>query len=240
MCTNKEEYGSVVEVVSELCNVARNEYDLVLNLSKSIHQVKEVFSLALYKVATLPSAPVARRLVDMPSHFRTNYLDAIDEATVAMNALKKITKDVLEKYFNISDITSTETSEDAELTGIYKRMKYDKDSKCSGLGSTLGEIVKSKLQVVCDSYDKARLLLIREMQKCEELMETIVADAPCNEDEVLFTVRGELVTASRAALISTADRTYFDGLLNGGKWKSDVIGMRTITKEYSLYNIKCV
>jgi hypothetical protein len=56
-----------------------------------------------------------------------------------------------------------------------------------------------------------------------------MADAPCDEDEVLLTVRVELLTASRAALISTADRTYFDGLLNGGKCKSDVIGMLTIT-----------
>jgi hypothetical protein len=30
MSTNKEEYGSVEEAVSELCNVAMNEYDLVL------------------------------------------------------------------------------------------------------------------------------------------------------------------------------------------------------------------
>jgi hypothetical protein len=229
MRTTKGEYGSVEEVVSELCNVARNEYDTVLNLRKSIHKVKEVFSLALYKVTSLPSAPVASRVEDMPIDFRTQYLDAIDEASTAVNALRKITKDVFETYFSISDITSTETSEDVELIGTHKRMKYDKDSKCAGLGSTLDEIVKNKLKVVCDSYDKARLMLIREMQKYEKLMATIMADSSCNEDEVLFTVRGELVTASRAALITTADRTYFDGLLNGGKWKSDVIGTRTIT-----------
>jgi hypothetical protein len=60
----------------------------VLNLSKSIHKVKEVFSLALYKVANLPSAPVASRVEDMPSDFRTNYLDAVDEANVAVEDLR--------------------------------------------------------------------------------------------------------------------------------------------------------
>jgi hypothetical protein len=47
MRTTKEEYGSVEEVVSELCNGARKEYDAVLNWSKGIHQVKEVFSFWL-------------------------------------------------------------------------------------------------------------------------------------------------------------------------------------------------
>jgi hypothetical protein len=42
----KEDDGSVEGVVSELCSVARNEYEIVLNFSKSIHKVKEVFSLA--------------------------------------------------------------------------------------------------------------------------------------------------------------------------------------------------
>jgi hypothetical protein len=229
MRTNKEGYGSVEEVVSELCNVARNEYKIVLNLSESIRKVKEVFALALYKVASLPSAPVASRVQDMPSNFSTNYLDAVDEANAAVSALRKITTDVFETHFNVSDISSPETSEDAELNSTHKRMKYDMDRKCSVLGSTVDEIVKSKLKVVCDSYDKARLLLLREMQKYEKLMVAIMADVPCNVDEVLFTVRGELVTASRAALITTAGRTYFDGLLNGGKWKSDVIGMLTVT-----------
>jgi hypothetical protein len=50
MRTDKEHNGSVEEVVSELCNVARKEYEIVLNFSKSIHKVKEVFALALYKV----------------------------------------------------------------------------------------------------------------------------------------------------------------------------------------------
>jgi hypothetical protein len=47
MRTNKEEYGSVEEAVTELCSIARNEYDILLNLSKNIHKVKEVFALAL-------------------------------------------------------------------------------------------------------------------------------------------------------------------------------------------------
>jgi hypothetical protein len=234
MRANTEDNGSVEEVVNELCNVARNEYEIVLNLSKSIHKVKEVFALALYKVTSLPSAPVASRVEDMPSDFRTNYLDAVDEANVAVNALRKITKDVLETFFNVS--ASTETSEDAERVCTSKPINYDKDTERSGQGSTVGEIVKCKLKVVCDSYDKARLMLIREMQKNEKLMETIMADAPCNEDEVLFNVRGELVAASRVSLINTttANRTYFDGLLSSGGWKSDIIGMCTIALEYDL------
>jgi hypothetical protein len=96
--------------------------------------------------------------------------------------------------------------------------------------------------VVCDSYDKARLMLIREMQKYERMIETtiktIMKDAPCNEDEVLFNARGELVAASRVSLINTTttNRTYFDGLLSGGGWKSDIIGMCAITLKYDLIN----
>jgi hypothetical protein len=240
MRTNKEEYGSVEEVVSELCNTARNEYEIVLNLSKCIHKVKEVFTLALYKVSGLPSAPVASRVEDMPSDFCSNYLDAVDEANIAVKDLRKITKDVFETYFNVS--ASTATSDDVELVCTSKRMKYDKDNESFGQGSTVGEIVKNKLKVVCDSYEKARLLLISEMQKYERLMETIMADAPCNEDEVLFNVRGELVTASRVSLINTTTtgRTYFDGLLNSGGWKSDIIGMCTIASEYDLINSKYI
>jgi hypothetical protein len=227
MSTNKEDNGSVEEVVSELCNVARNEYEIVLNLSKCIHKVKEVFSMALYKVTGLPSAPVASRVEDMPLDFITSYLDAVDEANIAVDDLRKIAKDVLETYFNVS--ASTATSDDVELVGTSKRMKYDKNNESSGQGSTVGEIVKNKLKVVCDSYEKARLLLIREMQKYERLMATIMEDAPCNEDEVSFNVRGELVTASRTALITTTDRTFFQGLLNSGGWKSDIIGMCAMT-----------
>jgi outer membrane lipopolysaccharide assembly protein LptE/RlpB len=109
----------------------------------------------------------------------------------------------------------------------------------SGQGATVGEIVKNKLKVVCDSYDKARLVLIREMQKYEKLLETIMADASCNEDEVLFNVRGELVTASRASLINnttTTNRTYFYGLLSSGAWKSDIIGMCAMTLQYDWAN----
>jgi hypothetical protein len=225
--------------VSELCNLARKEYDIVLNLSKSIHKVKEVFALALYKVNSLPSAPVASRLEDMPSAFHTNYLDAIDEANIAVDDLRKITTDVLETYFNIYETVSTATSEDVALTGTCKRMKYDKNAVSSGQRATVGEIVKNKLKVVCDRYDKARLVLIREMQKYEKLVETIMADAPCNEDEVLFNARGELLTASRASLINnttTANRTYFDGLLNSGAWKSDIIGMCAMPLQYDLTN----
>jgi hypothetical protein len=238
MRTNKEEYGSVEEVVSELCNVARNEYEIVLNLSKCIHKVKEVFLFALYKVTSLSSAPVASRVEDMPSDFRTSYLDAIDEANIAVDDLRKTTRDVLETYFNVNKTVSTATSEDVDLIGTCKRIKNDKDNESSGQGSTVGEVVKNKLKVVCDSYDKARLLLIREMQKYEKIMATIMTGAPCNEDEVLFSARGELVTASRAALISTTDRTYFDGLLNSGGWKSDIIGICILALKYDLTNSK--
>jgi hypothetical protein len=231
MRTTKEEYGSVEEAVSELCNGARKEYEIVLNLSESIDKVKEVFSLALYKVMSLPSAPLASRVEDMPSDFHTDYLDAVDEANVTVSALRKITKDVFETYFNISDITSTEPSDDVQLIGSCKRMKYANDSESSDQGSTICEIVKSKLKVVCDSYDKARLMLVREMKKYEKVIETIMAGAPSDEDEVLFSARGELVTASRVSLIDTTtrDRTYFDGLLSSGGWKSDAIGMCSIT-----------
>jgi hypothetical protein len=176
----------------------------------------------------------------MPSDFRTSYLDAIDEANIAVDDLRKITKDVLETYFNVS--ASAETSDEVELVGTCIRTGHDKDNDSSGQGSTVGEIVKNKLKVVCDSYDKARLLLIREMQKYERLMETIMVDAPCNEDEVLFNVRGELVTASRVSLINTTTtgRTYFDGLLSSGGWKSDIIGTCTMTLYYALVNSKYI
>jgi hypothetical protein len=123
-----------------------------------------------------------------------------------------------------------------ELIGTYKRMKYAKDSESSDQGSTICEIVKNKLKAVCDSYDKARLMLIREMQKYEKIMATIMAGAPSDEDEVLFSARGELVTASRMALINTGttNRTYFDGLLSSGGWKSDAIAMCSITLKYDL------
>jgi hypothetical protein len=240
MRTNKEDNGSVEEVVSELFRVARNEYEIVLNLSKCVYKVKEVFALALYKVSSLPSAPVASRVEDMPLDFITNYLDAVDEANIAVKDLRKITRDVLETYFNAS--ASTATSDDVELVCTSKRTKYDKDNKSSGQGSTVGETVKNKLKVVCDSYDKARLILISEMQKYERLMATIMEDTPCNEDEVLFNVRGELVAASRGSLIntSTTKRTYFDGLLNSGGWKSDIIGMCTIALQYDLHNSKYI
>jgi hypothetical protein len=80
--------------------------------------------------------------------------------------------------------------------------------------------------VICDSYDKARLMLIREMRKYEKFLETVMAHVPCDEQEVLFNVRGRLVTASRVSLVNTTtNRTYFDGLLSSGEWKSDIIGM---------------
>jgi hypothetical protein len=106
----------------------------------------------------LPSAPVAGRVEDMPSVFHTIYLDAIDEA-IAVNSLKKITRNVSDTYFNISEITSTETSEDVELIDSCKRMKYAKDSESSDLGSKRCEIVKNKLKVVCASYDEANMIL---------------------------------------------------------------------------------
>jgi hypothetical protein len=42
--------------------------------------------------------------------------------------------------------------------------------------------VHSKLKVVCDSRDKARLMLIREMQKYAKLMESVMADTVPDED----------------------------------------------------------
>jgi hypothetical protein len=209
MHANKEDNGSVEEVVSKLCNEARKEYEMVLNLS--INKVKEVFSLALYKVSSLPPAPVASRVEDMPIYFRTDYLDAIDEANAAVNALRLITKDNTETDFNESAIASTETSEDVELMNTGKRMKYD------------------RLKVVCDSYGKARQILIGEMEKYKKQMENIMTDASSNNDEVLFNVRGELVAASRVSLVNVAtNRTYFDGLLDSGAWKKDAIGMCAI------------
>jgi hypothetical protein len=216
----------IEEYVSELVNNAKKEYDLAINWTKNIHKVKEVFTLAAYKVETLLAAPVASTIEDMPIDFNSNYLEAISKANIAVSALKKNTEDVVTTYFNIDKTTSTELSVDAEgidtsIASSYKKVKYDKS-----------EVVKNKLKVVCDSYEKARLILVREMQKYTKLMEAIMADAVPDEDEVLFNVRGELVTASRVSLINTTttNRTYFDGMLNtSGGWKSDVIGMCTIT-----------
>jgi hypothetical protein len=230
MRTSKEDNGSVEEVVSELCNVSRKEYEIVLNLSKGIHKVKEVFALALYKVSALPSAPIAGRVEDMPSDFCPNYLDAVVEANMAVKDLRKISRDVFETCFNVS--ASTETSDDVGLVSTSNPMNCANDTERSGQGSVVGEMIKNKLQVVCDSYDKARLMLVREMQKYEKLMETIIKDTPCNDDEVLFNARGELVAASRVSLLNTTTttkRSYFDGLLNSGGWKSDIIGICIIT-----------
>jgi hypothetical protein len=214
--------NSIEEYVSELISNSKNEYDLVLNWTENINKVKEVFTLAAYKVETLLAAPIASSIEDMPIDFNIDYLEAISEANVAVSALKKITEDVVTPYFNIDDSTSTAQSADTEImnsagTNTNKNVKYDKY-----------EIVKNKLKVVCDSYEKARLILVREMKKYTKLMETIMENVERNEDEVLFNVRGELVTASRVSLIRT-NRTYFDGLLNSGGWKSDIIGMNTIT-----------
>jgi hypothetical protein len=93
MRANNEEYGPVEEVVSELCSGARKEYEIVMNLSKGIHKVKQVFSLALYKVSSLPSAPVASRVEDMPSDFSTNYLDAIERS---LEDYQRCLRDVLQ------------------------------------------------------------------------------------------------------------------------------------------------
>jgi hypothetical protein len=198
-----------------------------------------VFTSALYKVASLPAAPVASRVEDLPTDFRTNYLEAAAEANIAVNALRKITKDVFEMY-SVDDTASAETSEDVQLMGTCKRMKYDNDNERSGQGSILVEVVKNKLKVVCDSYAKARLMLAKEMQKYEKFMATIMIDAVPDVDKVLFSARGELVTASRAALTNTTERTYFQGLLNSGGWKSDVIGRCTIALNYNLYNAEIV
>jgi hypothetical protein len=210
--------NTIEEEVNALVHIAKYEYDIAINWNKRIDKVKEVFALAEYKVKTLPLAPVASRVEDTPDDFTIDYLEAISEANIAVSALRNNTEDFVQTYFNIDETASTELSDDTEgadtlITPGNKRAKYNK-----------GEAVKNKLKVVCDSYDKARLLLVREMEKYEKLMATIMVDAVSDEDEVLFNVRGELVTASRAALISTTDRTYFDGLLSNGGWKSDVIG----------------
>jgi hypothetical protein len=193
MRTNKENRRGVTEI----CNVATNKYDVVLK-NVNIHRLKEAFALALYKVESLPSAPVAT----------TDYLDAVDEANAAVNALRRISEDVSETHFSTADMTSTETSEDAEHPSAGKRMEDD----------------------------DARLTLIREMQLYEKWMATIMAGAACPEDE------GQLVTASRAALISAKQtkRTYFDGLLSGAGWKPDAIGMCAMTLKYDLCNNECM
>jgi hypothetical protein len=55
-------------------------------------------------------------------------------------------------------------------------------------------------------------------------------------------VRGQLVTASRVSLLNTTttNRTYFDGLLSSGGWKSDIIGMCAVTIEYDFYYNECM
>jgi hypothetical protein len=194
-----------------------------INATNDNKEVKRVFAMAQYRVSSLPLAPVASRLEDMPDGFTIDYIEAISRANTAVYVLKKKTNDLDQKCFNIDDITSAAPS--ASIEGIDSRdstsNKRDKVDKC--------EVVKNKLKIVCDSYDKARQILVREMQKYEKLMETMMADAVADEDEVLFNVRGELVTASRSSLINTTtNRTYFDGLLTGG-WKSDVIGMHAIS-----------
>ena len=65
-----------------------------------------------------------------------------------------------------------------------------------------------------------------EIKKFEKMMEIIMVDTAPKEDEVLFGVRGELMTYLRASLVNTTntDRTYFDGLLSGN-WKTNVVGI---------------
>jgi hypothetical protein len=230
---------AVEECVCELIKEAKNEYEFVVNMAENIHKVKEVFSIAKYKVETLLYAPVANTLVDMPIDFTTDYMDALSEANTAVSSLRQITDDVANKYFDIDDDTSVVLSVDTEIIDTIdatdsspnKRMKLGKASK-------MCEVVKSSLKVVCDNYEKARQILTREMMKYEKMMEMIMVDSVPTEDEVLFDVRGELMTYSRVSLVNSAntDRTYFDGLLSGN-WKTNVIGMLSI--KYTQLLIVC-
>jgi hypothetical protein len=42
------------------------------------------------------------------------------------------------------------------------------------------------------------------------------------------------------ALELTTNRTYFEGLLSSGGWKSDIIGMCASTLEYDFYCNECM
>jgi hypothetical protein len=220
--------NGVEERMSELINIAKNEYDLVVNMTEIMYEVKEVFSFAKYKVETLLSAPVASKIEDMPTDFTTSHLDALYEAYIAVIALRNIIDTVMCKYFNIDDtIISSVVSEDIEHndtvdTPTNKRMKIDRTF-------ALCEIEKNSSEEVCESYEKARHILIREMKKYEKMIEKIVANTVPKEDDMVFNVRGELMTYSRVSLVNTTNtgRTYFDGLLNGN-WKTDAIGMLTV------------
>jgi hypothetical protein len=217
--------NKVEERVCELINIVKDKYELVVNMTENIHKVKEVFSMAKYKVETLLSAPVATKLEDMPPNFATDYVEALTEANIAVSALRNITDDVVNKYFDIDETTFGELSEGTALsdtvdTPSIQRMK-------AGRGSSLSEEVKSTLTIICDAYEKARHILIQEMKKYEIIIGIILKDTALKEDEALFTVRGELMTHSKVSLVNTTNtgRTYFDGLLNGGNWKTNVIGM---------------
>jgi hypothetical protein len=226
--------------VSEICSRAKKDYDLLTNkeykavlalaspyTDRAIDKEadgKKGFALALYRVEALLHAPAASRVEDMPSDFAVDYLEAISEANIAVGNLKRIFEKVVSEQCNIHDTAlavlsvATEGIDSGDIPSN-KRVKYD---KC--------EEVQTKLKAVCDSYEKARLILVREMKKCKQIMETIMTDASSDEDEVLFNVRGELVTVSKATLVNkrSTGRTYFDCLLSSGQWKTDIIGMNTI------------
>jgi hypothetical protein len=208
--------------VAMLCATAREEFAFVLSLTERIGQAKEVFALAKYKVEALPCAPAASRLEEMPERFTADYMDAMDDANMCVNDLRRITSEVL------GPSLSGDESEDAEVMATDDGGGEVAEARRHN--STVAELVRKSLQVACDSYDKARSILIREMKRYAKIMATMMADAVADEDEVLFNVRGELVAASRASLINTTTtgRTYFDGLLNSGGWKSDIIGMHTL------------
>jgi hypothetical protein len=233
MSANNNHSNSVEVGVNELIDIATKEYDVVRFWAKyglEVKQMKEAFALAFYAVEALPSAPVAIRVEDMPENFVIDYLDAIRKANMAVRDLKYRTNNI-STYFNIDDTTSTVRSgEDEVIHGnsipAVKRVKYNET-----------EFMNDRLQVVCDSYEKARLMLVREMKMYSKLVQFIIAGVPSREDEVLFNVRGELVTASRKSLLTTTTkRTFFDGLLSGGGWKTDAVGMCTIALKYDSIN----
>jgi hypothetical protein len=200
--------------VSEVCNIIKLEYNLVVDLNESARKLKEVYCLALYKVETLPSAPVASKLEDMPTDFSTSYIDAIYDADIAVNELRNTIEYIIRKFFNKPDIVSLALGNSQLVT-----IQFDRNER----GGTIPEIIKNALEVVCNGYDKAKQMLMLKMKALGKFVDTILALHQIDAKEALFSVRGELVTASRETLLVESG-SFFYGLLSSGKWKTNAIG----------------
>jgi hypothetical protein len=217
---------STEDNVDELLTIAKSEYDLVISLRNNLYKVVEMFTIAQHEVKELRCMPMMSTFEEMPTDLTDNYLSAIHAANSSVKSFKKIADPLLHKYFSTEGIRSKRIDSEARVN----KRKGEGDSP--GLGSTVEDTVKIKLNRVCNSYEKSRLLLAQELESYGQLLKPFVLDLSAINGDALFDARGELVVASREALLK-AEGSFFFGLLNSGKWKTNDIG--TASRSMLLY-----